>query len=225
MTAERREHSGTEYYAWGEDFRQHLRIRHEAPAFDDLGRGGRLTASSRYVLRTLWNEGMERMLDAAAGKSPSLADNEDFALIARALDAKQAVSAYVTDCNLSRARVNAWLDGLSAAGRSVASSRWEPPSTEVLLAPYRVYAIASAYDDGPVTILLLVHETSELAEANIERLRQRLERVRVERGTGTLRDVYSEVEIEAQDRMLIARLSGHGLPTFTIYNSPVLLHE
>jgi hypothetical protein len=35
-----------------------------APAFDELGVGGRLTASSDYVMRTAWSEGIEQMLDS-----------------------------------------------------------------------------------------------------------------------------------------------------------------
>jgi hypothetical protein len=227
MTAERRNHGGLEYYAWGEDFRQHLRIRFEAPAFDDLGRAGRLAASSRFVLRTLWDEGIERMIDAATGSTPSLADNEDFALIAHALDVNNAISAYVTDCNLSRSRISAWLDNLTpSAAAASASAAWETPSTETILAPYRVYGIASAFDDdGSGTLLLLVHETPELAEANVDRLRYRLGTVPVKPGGAMLSEIYSDVRITVEGRLLIAQLSGHGLPKFTIYGSPVLLHE
>ena len=71
--AEIESYRGVEYYAWGEDFEQDLRARLQPPAFDELGRGGRLVFAESYVLRALWTAGIEEMI--AVQESGSLADN------------------------------------------------------------------------------------------------------------------------------------------------------
>ena len=52
------------------------------PAFDRLGRGGRIMVQREYVYRTLMTESMEGLIDARLGERPTLRDVEEFRLLA-----------------------------------------------------------------------------------------------------------------------------------------------
>jgi len=224
LTASRKVYAGFDYYVWDDQFRNNLRIRPGAPVFDDLGKAGRLAATSRFVMRTNWPAGIERMLDASAGNLPSLADNEDFVLMVGALDSMHAASAYVSACTLSRARVRAGLDALSPDERYLAQVFWGTQESEVVLKPYQVFAVAAVLEGEPSAALVFLHETPELAQANVDRLRHRFEF-----STGFLseiwRDVYSHLDITTDGRLLLARLYGVNPAAILPLGAPFLIHE
>jgi hypothetical protein len=89
-------HSGIEFYTWGEDARPSLDDRLAAPGHDQFGRGGRILIEDGYAIRTLFTASMQDANDAVSGSERSLADNEDFALAARAADEMGAVSLTLT---------------------------------------------------------------------------------------------------------------------------------
>ena len=49
----REEYGGVSYYSWGEDYADNLQLRFAPPAFDEIGRGGRIAVLDEYVFRTL----------------------------------------------------------------------------------------------------------------------------------------------------------------------------
>jgi hypothetical protein len=104
-----------------------------------------------------------------------------------------------------------------------AASRWTVPDGEVILKPYKVYAIATGFDGSPFTSLLLLHETPELAQANVERLRQRLETVAG--GRARLDERHPMIQVTASGRLLVAHLRGVPERDVVWQNSPLLLHE
>ena len=131
----------------------------------------------------------------------------------------------MTDCTLSTARINAWLETLTPALRDEESGFWAAHYNQPILKPYQVYAIASGYDGEPFTIVVMLHASRELAEANVERLRHRLACYHSPLMDGVIGDLYSAIEIKADGRLLIARLSGHADPNRILVGGPVLLHE
>jgi hypothetical protein len=225
LTAVRKLYAGTEYYAWGDDFRNNLRVRPEAPVFDEQGKGGRLAASSRFVMRTNWSAGIERMLDASAANVPSLANNDDFLLTVGALDSMHAASAYVSACTFSRARVRAWLETMSPSDRFIGGLFWDTAEDEAVLKPYQVFAVAAGWEGEPFAVLAFLHETPELAQANVERLRQRLESSPGLKSE-FWRDVYSNVDITTDGRLLFVRFDGGVNPDAILrYGGLFLIHE
>jgi hypothetical protein len=81
-----REHSGVTFYSWGEDFQGSLNLRLQPPAFDGLGRGGRIAVRDCLVFRTVETPGIHALIDTSLGQHPSLADVPEFRLLARHLD-------------------------------------------------------------------------------------------------------------------------------------------
>ncbi|MFW6175026.1 MAG: hypothetical protein ACOC5K_04530, partial [Chloroflexota bacterium] len=86
-------YAGQEYFVWGEDLEGNLRQRLGPPAFDQFGRGGRVHVGEGHAARTLTHAQMEELIDAASGDAPALDDEEDFVLVARAMDTFGATSA------------------------------------------------------------------------------------------------------------------------------------
>ena len=161
-------YEGRDYYAWGADFQHNLRKR-LVPPLDEMGSGGRLAAQPSYVMRTAWSGGMEAMLDAAAGRRPSLADDPDIVLMAKALDSMSAVSAYVSYCTWPWSRVSEYAGGADGGcDRSIDEGFRRRPDRksprdltkqfglyrensppENLLRPYQAFSVASGNPRQP----------------------------------------------------------------------------
>ena len=77
------EHRGVPFYSWGEDFVVDVKRRFAPPAFDQLGRGGRIAVQDRYVFYTVETPGMKDLIEASVGRRRSLADVEEFAILAK----------------------------------------------------------------------------------------------------------------------------------------------
>ena len=60
--------------------------RLQPPAFDPLGKGGRIAVLDSLVLRTIETEGMRHLIDVHLGNRDSLADDPDMALAVETLD-------------------------------------------------------------------------------------------------------------------------------------------
>ena len=75
---DRDKHNGTNCYSWGEDSAMDAEKVFAPPAFDQVGRGGRIAVLEQRVFRSLDTRGMESLIDAYHGKDDSLADNGEF---------------------------------------------------------------------------------------------------------------------------------------------------
>ena len=80
------QHRGIEFYSWGEDNLVNLDQRSAPPAYDLLGRGGRIAVTDSYVYRTVETPGMKALIDVHSGEGRSLADDADLALAAAEMD-------------------------------------------------------------------------------------------------------------------------------------------
>ena len=85
------------FFSWGEDLAGDFRNRDKPPLFDMLGRGGRLAISIEYVFRTVETPGMKGLIDSKSGDGPSLADADEFRLLAHAMSDLDAYAAFFSD--------------------------------------------------------------------------------------------------------------------------------
>jgi hypothetical protein len=218
------QHQGTTFYAWGNDFEQNLRSRLTAPAFDFLGRGGRMVFSDGFVLRAEWTDGIKAMIDASRGEA-SLGKNSDYVAMARELDAMGAYTAHLSDQVQSRAiglPPGIPSDSSTAAIRTL----WNPPPGEVVLSRYRYLGIGSARDSrGSFVAIVLLHESEAAASRNAKLLPRRIEAASNFRGT-RWSDIFTEVTAEADGVLLKARLYGPpSAADFLFLADPLLLSE
>lgn len=176
------EYSNTEYYAWGEDFRNNLRERLSPPAHDGLGRGGRIYIDEGFVARTLANEYIEQIIDTSAGEQPSLFDDPAYVLAAKILAEHGAITARFTgrvntvESSLEQME-DVWANGLFKV--TTIEEIEEQFSVAHLLLPWEVAVVGTVpptSEDAPFnTYAVLVHSNEEDAAKNFDRLTQRIE--------------------------------------------------
>ena len=223
---DRTSHLGVAFYSWGEDYHVDLRRILEPPAFDRLGRGGRIAVQEGYVFRTLATDDMKALIEASLGRWRSLGDLEELRLLARAMASLGAYSTLLTD--LTQRLEEAATMGLD--DEALRSLR-ESPS----LRPYLAFATGVGQDAGGAYMALaLVHVDAASAEQNVGLLRRRIEEATSLRFPGTpWAEIFDadSLEVSSDGRVLVAKLrrTGGRMGTswlqFVMARDPLLLHE
>ena len=210
-SAQPRGAQGVPYYSWGEDYHVNPDARLAPPAFDDLGRGGRIAVLDEYLFRTLGTPEMTGLIDAHRKETTILADVEEFRLLAGGMSRLGAYTMLLSD------DAEVWeLDGLvrSSMGEDTPPSDIEKLKQKMeesgpRLRPFDAYATGAGKDeDGPYMALALVHAGGDSAEENVGLLRRRLEEGRSVRFDAPWSEFF-EVDasgIEAEGRVLLAKL-------------------
>ena len=213
----REEHRGVTYYSWGDDYARDPAMQFAPPAFDRSGRGGRLAVLDEYVLHTYGSSEMTALIDASLNEVPSLADVEDFRLLAAGMSELGAYVMLLTDGSGSYdMSVGVMAESFFSEGTPTQSEIEEQKqrlSDEggPLLRPFSSYGTGAGMDDvGPYMALTLVHADPASTEENVGLLRRR-----IEEGQSLFFDVpWSEsVELDssvirAEGRVLTAKLRG-----------------
>ena len=173
---------------------------------------------------TVWADGVLSMIDTARGTRGSLADVEEFRLMAEGLHVLGTYGAYLTD-----ATVRQTVGALVAA--QVDEKTIERLQGEVMLHPYCAFAVGIGRDDsGPFMGLVLVHESESLAQKNVDRLRQRFSKG-TNSGNG---DPWSKIfdpeqlEVVVDGRTLRARVAVDPPSVWLLWvlrGDPLLLHD
>ncbi len=209
----REEYGGVSYYSWGEDYADNPQLRFAPPAFDEIGRGGRIAVLDEYVFRTLGTSGMEALIDAGLNEGASLADVEEFRLLAGGMSRLGAYTMLLSD------DVEVW----DAANYTAAGGPW--------LRPYEAFATGAGKDEnGHYMALVLVHADDASAEENVGLLR----RIIKEEGSVLYDALWSDYidversEIHAEGRVLLAKLRGgfaNNWRDWVIQRDGLILHE
>ena len=197
------------YYSWGEDFKGDLDLRFVPPAYDYVGRGGRISVQEGRVLRAVYTEGIHSLIDAAAGAADSLWDSEDMRLVAQAMADLGAYAVSYTEADMSLATLTPLnekprVEFIPPIEYSV-SRLTDPPA----LLPFR--AIGSGYgltslDKPPHVFLVVVHDSDDAARANAVRLAARLqEGESLGRGI-PFTELIQRIEMEIRGDLLLVRL-------------------
>ena len=228
----REEYGGVSYYSWGEDYAFNPQLRFAPPAFDWLGRGGRIAVLDEYVFRTLGTPDMEALIETGLNEGASLADVEEFRLLAGGMSRLGAYTMLlsddvevwdVDDYATRLLGADATLKQVEQVQRAVLSGPW--------LRPYEAFATGAGKDEnGRYMTLVLVHADDASAEENVGLLRRIIE----EEGS-VLNDAlwsdYIDVErseIHTEGRALLAKLRGgfaNNWLSWVIQRDGLILHE
>lgn len=161
------DHAGATLYTWADPLAAQVDRTSGARR---LGQGGALGVTDGWVVRAIDPEVARAALDtlADADDAPSLADNDTYAALARALDEQQAYSATLSDriVTLDPASVAAALGSASTPERVA-----EVLDTTPTLPPYTAFGAGEAVaDDGtPVRVLAFATSNRDQAAETIER--------------------------------------------------------
>ena len=194
------EHLGVKFYSWGEDYKPDLKKRLQPPAYDVLGRGGRIAVLDSVVFRTLGTAGMRSLIRTYGGNGDSLADDPDLALAAGALQNLGVYSALLAG---DVERFTGPLDSLLSPEERDQLQMEAGTTSE----KYSVLGAGVAKDsDGFVTILVLVYEDEGAASRNVQDFEERLANGRSMLTGQPWTEYFPEGEVWNDGRALIARL-------------------
>ena len=204
-------HRGVLFYSWGEDYKFDPTMTNAPPAFDHLGRGGRIAVLDEYVFRAFGTGAMRSLIDTHMNENPSLADVEEFRLLAGGMSQLGAYTMFLSD-NVETFR----LDGYAALVLAdLSPSEWQIEILQARFAepgplrPYEAFASGAGTDEhGTYMALVLVHAGGGDAKENVALLR-----ARIERGSSAIYETpwSSEIdksEIQAEGRLVLAKLRG-----------------
>jgi hypothetical protein len=228
-------YSGYEFYSWGEDFDIHMDWR---SGVRRLGRGHRLAYVDGFAIWMLWTDGLKEMIDAYEGNIPSLADNEDYKLLAGALEDMGTVTAFFSSDSVSISEFKDMFrdnfEELRQKGQEQQVTEFE---NEPLLKPYLSFATGASEDEqGTYLVIVLANPDESTARANVELLEQRInESLMLPYIEGDRKWTdgghIESMEINSNGRLTMAKLYG---PVYTNWDDfalisgvymPLLLHE
>ena len=173
------DYQGVPFYSWGEDMEMNPQMRLSPPAFDTFGRGGRIAVQDEHVFRAIWTEGIEELIDASLGHRASLADVEEFRLLAQGLSDVGACSGWISD------------DPEALALMLRLTFEEVPP-----LIALKAFAVGGGLDQtGRFTAMVLLHEDTVSAMESLATLR----------ATGVVEEVGA-TGLEGRGSLLLLRI-------------------
>ncbi len=203
-------HGGVEFYSWGEDFEADRDRRLTPPAFDDSGHGGRIAVQDTVVLRALYTEGLHTLIDAGRGTAASLADVDEYSLVARGLAGLGAYSVLISgDIFAVEETLAALVDRGPPPG-----VRWTEETVRAaltgseLLVPFDLVGSGWGIDEQgrTFTAIALVHADAQAAERNVERLISRIQSGVTPLGEKPWTELVWRAEVATDGRVLLAKL-------------------
>lgn len=219
------QHGGETIFAWGADFELDVDSSFAAPAFDRLGRGGRLAVIDGVVFRTNWTDGIRELIDTSQG-SDSLSMDDDFLLAVRRLDDLGTYTARISSD--TQRRTDDVSEILGSPSSEIEKRRaWDPPAGEPVLPRYDVVARGHGIDEsGPYIGIVLIYGSTGGAEAARPLLLARIRAMRSLLTRQRWTDLIDQAEVWVDGRAMIAKLrAGKGVIGFLERDDPLLLHE
>lgn len=193
---------GVSYYTWGAEAAADLARRSAARP---VGRGGQLAVVDGRAIWTFNEAEMVSALDAHAGRSPSLADYDEFRLLVANLEAAGAYSAVLSDAPPAAQDV---VRQASARRPAAAQEAQRMLDEAGFLLPYTSFALGAALgDDGlPQAVVVLVHADESTARENAVRFE-----AIIEEGTSLFTgrrwsDIAAVESATSNGRVMVARL-------------------
>ncbi|MGD0766118.1 MAG: SGNH hydrolase domain-containing protein, partial [Dehalococcoidia bacterium] len=218
-------HSGVDYYQWdaGSD-------AGSAGTAKSLGPGHQLASTGEYLYWSGAENGVASMIDAGLGVGASLADVEEFRLLAQEIDKFNTYTALFSDdvASYSVPELAKALAGPDASEEELAAIEANLGSQATLL-PYQAFATGAGVDaDGPYTLLILLTADEETASENAQRLSER-----IKDGVSWLReqpfsDFIHGADVSSDGRLVVAKLrvdDRNAWLALFAFKDTLLLHE
>ncbi|MBA7558702.1 hypothetical protein ES708_00309 [subsurface metagenome] len=230
-------YKGHDFYSWGEDFEINLAMRSN---IRPLGRGHRLALVDDFIFWVLWTDGIKEMIDSYEGNIPSLADNEDYWLLAGALEELDTVTAFFSAESQSQSHIKEVYKGMLEEPSNERQQLFtEEVERQVRLKPYQALATGAGIDEkGYYLAIALLNPSEELARENATLLEQRINQSKIamawhSQSGDKWSDLIESMEIESKGRLTLARLYGAVVECWVNFNvmgimgpyEPLLIHE
>ena len=226
---------GHKFYSWGEDHNINMSMRSNVRP---LGKGFRLALADDFIFWVGWTDAMKEMIDSYEDNIESLADNEDYKLLAAALEEFDTVNAFFSVGSQSQSRFKEMnKEQLEQLSTEIKERFLEEIDRDVRLKPYQALAAGAGIDGkGYYLAIALVNTNEEVARENATLLEQRINQAKIVWGSQSDRkwsDFIESMEIESKGRLTLARLYGEVCMYWNYFEispgwwpyEPLLMHE
>jgi len=205
-----------------------------------MGRGFRLALVYGFIFWVRWTDGMKEMIDSYEDNIESLADNEDYKLLAEALEELDTVTACFSAESQSLSYISEiYQQIIEDPSNEIQQLFVGEIKREVRLKPYQAFATGAGIDDeGYYLAIVLLNPNEEVAQENATLLEQRINQSKVamawhSQSGDKWSDLIESMEIESRGRLTLARLYGAVVECWVNFNvmgmmgpyEPLLIHE
>ena len=228
---DREEHRGMEFYSWGRDLAASLPDRMRPPAFDQLGRGGRIAVLDSFVFRTVETPGMRSLISTYLGMEESLGDDPDMSLAARKMDELELYSGLIMG-NVE------WLSLEGVLENACAEAAATQTDCDQLKARMEETGVLDEYDvlgagvgvdgDGPFVSWIFVYLDEREARRNVPVFERIVSSGASLHWHQPWSELFSDAEVWSTGRVLIAKLRAENLriwETVVLNRDSLLLHH
>jgi hypothetical protein len=231
-------YQGHEFYSWGGDYQINIQYR---SGVRPLGRGHRLALVDDFIFWIKWTDGMKEMIDSYEDNIESLADNEDYRLLAGALEELDTVTAFFSAESQSVSYISEIYQQIIEDPENNEPRQLfvEEIQRELRLKPYQAFATGAGLDEkGYYLAIVLLNPSKEVAQENATLLEQRINQSKIvwawlSQSGDTWADLIENMEIESRGRLTMAKLYGGVANCWVNFNvmgmlgsyEPLLIHE
>lgn len=204
------DYHGVEYYRWGEDHQIDLR---RMSMVRPLGIGFRLAYIDGFIFWVAWTDGIKEMIDAYSDRTDSLADIEDYQLLAQGLAELDVCNAFFSTQSQSKNDVVEWWQNLTSDDPGYFSEQnqrfMEAVGSPFLLEPYQAFATGAGVDErGYYMAIVLLNPDEATAQSNAALLEKRIEETQSTwRGYSWLEKIEG-MDIKSRGQLTLAKLYG-----------------
>jgi hypothetical protein len=206
------EYDGVTIHNWGNSQEIDLTAVLTPPHLDQIGRAKLLAVTDEYLYYTPTMDLMKLMIDASQDNTESLADLPEFSSIADALFEMNTYAAIIGDEHLANGDPN-----------------YVGTYPEPKLKKFITFASGLGEDEnGSYMILVIYHENSNDAEANIPLLEQRIANTYLPNSGQLIQKLFTDIDISVEGKVLKAKLYTTGIGAWSSWvyeRAPLLLHE
>jgi len=231
-------YQGHEFYSWGGDNDINMSMRSKVRP---LGRGHRLALVDDFIFWVRWTDGMKKMIDSYTNNIESLADNENYKLLAGGLEELDTVTALFSAESQSMSYISKiYQQIIEEPGDNEARQLFvEEIKREPRLKPYQALATGAGIDEkGYYLAIAFLNPSEELARENATLLEQRINQSKIamalhSQSGDKWSDLIESMEVESKGRLTLARLYGAVVECWVNFNvmgimgpyEPLLIHE
>lgn len=197
-----------EYYSWLGDNELNLSLR---SSVRPLGIGHRLALIDDFVFWMVWTDGIEDMIDSYSNDIDSLADIEEYQILAEKLTTIDVFHAYFSRDTNSYSDMTDWLEQNQDIPFDPGErQRIEEAIGDVkLLKPYQAFATGAGLDDdGYFLAIVLLNADDKIARSNASLLENRVRETKSVWQENSWLDWIDSMQIESKGRLTTAKLYG-----------------
>lgn len=218
-------HAGHEFYSWDTDYDLKLSRRSNVRP---LGRGMRLTLIDGFIFWVGLTESMKEMIDSYEDNIDSLADLENYQLLAEGLVELDTISAFFTSESQAQSHIKeAYKDIIKNPDNEAQRLLAEEIQREVYLEPYEAFATGFGLDDkGYYLAIVLLNPDEEVSRENTTILEKQIKQSKLSGGRNEeWSDIIDSVEIRRNGRLTLVKLYGRCSVYWNNFDLSLMLYE